>query len=503
MYRNGLNNGNQMKGYQMLTERLTNNWPAIILICAGLAGFVFYQISVIDQVSDNDLAQTTATISTGDLRISAFGSGTLISAVEVEIGFEEDGIVKEILVETGDEITEGQLLLRLDDDDLQDELQEAEQKLKEMTSDAAIAAAALELAEAQKAVLTAESTLSFYISPYVFKSEIRLREAEEALQAAIQIATSNPADEADQQVVEAQEAVDNASLSLELNWETYYDEYVPDFFDFKWIDPYVEPWIDEDGKVHYYWHHYYDPPSEIEVAVVWAELAVAEARVEEAEAYLALLTEGEVPEDAAGSELTALEYAIDELVQAQEALEASRLVAPMNGIVIDIDIQELDQISAGTGLITIAQLEPITLEASFDEGDWSLVEEGNTVEVIFDSLPEKTYNGQIVFVDPSLQTSQNTTIVSTLVELDTTTKDWANLPLLSGASIEVIAGEVKDEVLLPIEGLQDDQGEIGTVLVKINDEYIQQEVELGLRDVLYVEVTEGLSPGDVVLIGTN
>jgi multidrug efflux pump subunit AcrA (membrane-fusion protein) len=122
--------------------------------------------------------------------------------------------------------------------------------------------------------------------------------------------------------------------------------------------------------------------------------------------------------------------------------------------------------------------------------------------VIFDALPEKTYSGQIVFVDPSLQSSQNTTVVSALVELDTSGTGWAGLPLLSGASVEVIAGEVNDAVLLPIEGLQEDQGESGIVMVKMNDEYIQQEVELGLRDVLYVQVTSGLSVGDEVLIGT-
>lgn len=183
---NGLNNGNQMRQNQMLTERLTKYWPVFVLICVGLVGFGIYQLVVNDQSSEKESAQTTATITTGDLRISAFGSGTLISAAEVEIGFEQDGIVNQILVETGDEISEGQLLARLDDDDLQDDLLEAEQNLRELTSDAAIAAAALEIAEAEKAVLSAESKLSFFISPYVFKSEIRLREAELELQKALQ-----------------------------------------------------------------------------------------------------------------------------------------------------------------------------------------------------------------------------------------------------------------------------------------------------------------------------
>lgn len=123
------------------------------------------------------------------------------------------------------------------------------------------------------------------------------------------------------------------------------------------------------------------------------------------------------------------------------------------------------------------------------------------MEVIFDSLPEKTYSGRIVFVDPTLQTRQNTTSVSALVELDTSITGWADLPLLSAASVEVIAGEVQNTVLLPVEGLQDVTGSLGTVLILEDDEVIEKEIELGLRDVLFVEVIDGLSVGDVVLIG--
>ncbi|RLD05720.1 MAG: hypothetical protein DRI65_08220, partial [Chloroflexota bacterium] len=105
---------------------------------------------------------------------------------------------------------------------------------------------------------------------------------------------------------------------------------------------------------------------------------------------------------------------------------------------------------------------------------------------------------------PVLKTRQNnSTSIIALVELDITQTGWANLPLFSSASIEVIAGEVQDAILLPTEGLQDDFGSLGTVfLEEDDDEYVIQEVELGLRDVLYVEVTGGLSVGDVVLIGS-
>lgn len=465
-------------------------WPIMALIFIGLAGIGIYQIVNSNSGVENIPGETISTIRTGSIRLSAFGSGTLISANEVSFGFENGGIVEEILVEKGDEVKEGEILAILDDADLVKDLIEAEAALRELTSDSAIAGAALQVAEAQKAVLSAESELRFLISPYVFKSEIRLQEARAELISAEKDAELYPSQEANQRIIEAQEAVDHAELSLAMNWETYYEEYVPDFFNF--------PWRDRFG----FWHDYFDPPSETEVALVWAELAGAKAWVEEAQIYLAALTKSELPDDPYGSQLTKLENAGEKVVDAQEALDAASLKAPMTGVVIELELHEKERISI-KNVITIAQLDPPTLEASFDEGDWSLVKVGNQVEVIFDALPEKTYSGKVVFVDPTLKTRQNsTTTINALVELDINQTGWVDLPLFSSGSIEVIAGEAQDAILLPTEGLEDDSGSFGTVYLKEDGEYVIQEVELGLRDVLYVEVTRGLSIGDVVLIGS-
>ncbi|MCJ7716937.1 MAG: efflux RND transporter periplasmic adaptor subunit [Anaerolineales bacterium] len=468
--------------------KINSYWFLIAAICIGVSGFAVYRLVTSNPGADSNSELTTSTIRTGDIQVSAFGSGTLISAVEIELGFEIEGVVKEILVGIGDEVVEGQLLVRLDDDDLLENLEKAEAALRELTSDAAIATAALEVAEAQKAVLNAESNLRFLISPYVFKSEIRLRDVQQELNSAIQAAVEYPSEEADQKVIAAQEVVEEAIMSLALNWETYYEEYVPDFFNFRWRDRFG------------FRHDYYDPPSETEVAVVRAELAASEARLDEAEVFLTVLTESVIPDDAYGSQLTAFENAAEAVADAQKALEASRLTAPINGMIVEMDLQIMDKVNTNS-IMTVAQFEPLTLKASFDEGDWRLIKEGYPVEVIFDALPEKTFRGQIVFVDPTLISTRDVTLVSAFVELDISETGWADFPLLSAASIEVIAGEVINAVLLSVEGLQDDLSDSGTVLVQRNNDFIQQKVNLGLRDVLYVEVTDGLSVGDVVLIG--
>lgn len=431
--------------------------------------------------------QTTITVGTGDLRISVIGSGALISASEYDLSYQISGTLQELQVEVGDQVQAGQTLAVLDQSDFKDQLIQAERELREITSESAAAEAYLELAEVRKDILSAESMLSFYLSPYVYKAELRYREAEDNLLEAQQNAADNPSEANQQNVLEAQEGLDTAALSLEMNRETYYDEYVPDFFNFRWRD--------EFG----YWHDYYDPPAKTEIALVWAELAGAKATASELEAYLAALSEGVVPTGASGYWITELQKAGEAVLKASENLDETVLTSPAAGIVLSLSVQEGEQVDSSQTVLTVAQVDPPRMEASFDEGDWVYIQQGNPVEVVFDAYPDKVYSGEIIAVDPTLDESFAANSIYALIELESNAVVW---PLSSSASVEVIAGEVNDAVLLTMDALQSIQGDTGLVQKLENGKIVEQEVTLGLRDVLYVEVIDGLSKGDTVLIET-
>ncbi len=124
---------------------------------------------------------------------------------------------------------------------------------------------------------------------------------------------------------------------------------------------------------------------------------------------------------------------------------------------------------------------------------------GYETEVTFDILPDKTFSGKVIRVDPGLYTENFTSVVRAIVSLQNA--DAAlELPLGSTASVDVIGGRAENAILIPIEALHK-AGDQYAVFVMKNGELKLRIVEVGIQNTLYAEITTGLEVGDVVTTG--
>ena len=462
----------------------------IFLLLAAVGGYGYYQYFYLptQQVEEGPSYQT-AIARKGDIVLLASGSGTLIPAAELNLGFESGGTLSAILVEVGSEVEVGQVLAQLDDAELQEQLIMAQRNLRELVSPAVIAAAEKGVAQAQIDLVEAEDDLKLLISHTVYRTEKRLAEAEVALAEAQAAVESSPTEENEQKVAEAEETLEQLKTTLAANLIYYEEVYVPETFNYTYRDQDTREWIEE-----------VDAPTEDEIALARAEVAVVEANLIEAQNLLAALKGEEVPEDATGSKLVQLEQALLEIENIEESIEATQLITSLSGIVTSLNAQVPDQVTQNPILI-IAAVTPHTLEVYFDESDWGKIRVGYEVEVIFDALPEKTFVGQVVHVDPALANEQNTVVVRGLIELDISTTGWNDLPFNSAASVDVIGGRAENVVTVPVEALREISDGEYAVFVLENGELEMRMVEVGLQDLLYAEIVSGLEVGDVVTTG--
>jgi HlyD family secretion protein len=128
-----------------------------------------------------------------------------------------------------------------------------------------------------------------------------------------------------------------------------------------------------------------------------AQLKVAEARVTDASERLKLVREGPRAETIAqararvGQAKAALDLAATHLAD-------TRLESPLGGPVLSHNVEAGEFVSAGTPVITVADLEHVWVRTYIAQTDLSRIKHGQHVPVRTDALPGKTYDGVIGFI---------------------------------------------------------------------------------------------------------
>ncbi len=464
----------------------------VVLLASGIYSAYRFWYLPTQVIESEESALQTATTRRGDIILYAAGAGTLIPSSEVGVSFDiSDGIQEELvelMVGVGDKVEVGDILARLDDSDRQEILTEAQRDLRELTSAFVIAGIEKDLANTIIDLEDHVSDLIGLISLAVFRAEDYVEEYTLALNETQTAFAESTTDENEQQLKSAEQNLKWAESNLKIQWDYYYEVYVPEYFEsFYW---------DNREKVYFT-----DAPSDAEIASVRAEISLAEATIAELEVLLnALENDQDLPEEATGTKTAAIRNARKAVDDALEDLEATTLLAPISGTVTSL-LADVTEMIGNEVLLVISDLTPPTLEAYFDESDWKNIQIGFPVEVIFDALPDSVYVGQVVHVDPALVNLNNTTVVYCLVEVDISETGWSDLPIGSAAGVDVIGGKAENAILVPVEALYEiSEGEFA-VFVMEDGQPRMRLVEVGLQDLIYAEIISGIKQGDVVTTG--
>lgn len=472
-----------------ITSRFDKKAAWIIVIFTMLAaagGIAYYQLAVLPGQTAGVTTMQTAAARQGNLVIYASGTGTLIASDEVSLSFNTGGQITKVFFNVGDTVKAGDLLAQVDDTSAQIAYTIAKRTLLELTSTTAIASAQQNITTATTNLQNAKKLLEYYISPRVYYWESEIQKAEQALEEAQTKANSSPNDEQIKKELEKAKnylAYAKANLISANGYYTYV--YLPKYFET----------LDKQTK-----QKYIAAPTENDILGARAAVTEAEALLEEANYLYTALTGGEIPENATGAGITALEQAKLGLQSAQVELDGTRIYTAISGTVMAVNASAGDTVSASSPVITVADLSQPYLEVFLDASDWVNISLGYAVDVTFDILPGRTFSGKVTQVDPGLYAASGTSVIRALVQLTNINNDTFNLPLGTSAAVDVIGGRAENVVLVPVEALRK-AGDQYTVFVMENGKPILRVVEVGIQDLLYAEIKSGLKAGDIVTTG--
>lgn len=441
----------------------------VVLLAAG-GGYAAYRTYTDAQAAAAAAAAATtmqtSTVTRGDIVITASGSGDLLAASEVEVGFSSGGTLVELLVQVGDQVEVGQALARLDDTAAQAQVTQAK--------------ISLELAEIDLAELTAAP------------SEAELTVARENLRAAqLSLSTLQKGASAEDQII-AWTELETARINLQ-SAQAAYDRiaYKPN-----------AAGSSEAGALQTATLAYQKAEASYkqQVGVDPQQVASARAQVAQAQITLADLENSPTQAELRRAQL-AVEKARLDLAAAEEDLAATTLKAPVAGTVTVINADVGEAVSSGA-LITLANVDEPVMCFWVEESDMANVVVGYPVEITFEALPDYVFKGQITRVDPQLVTVENIQAVQVWASVDLTSQPVKLLPGMT-AGVEIVAGEATNVLIVPVLALRETSPGQYAVFVVLSDGTLEiRPVEVGLKDAVNAEIRTGLQEGEVVRIST-
>ena len=195
---------------------------------------------------------------------------------------------------------------------------------------------------------------------------------------------------------------------------------------------------------------------------------------------------------------------------AADSVDDYNIKSPISGTVIEKNFKAGDKVdgaSSGT-LAVIYDLSYLKLEMAVAELDIGKVEVGQRVEITADALEGQTFEGVVDKVSINGTTTNGFTNYPVTIIIE----DYGDLKPGMNVSAEIIGEEIPNALCIPVDAV--DRGntvtvpgpgalnEDGTAVVDIT-KLETKEVTLGRNDDEYIEVTDGLEEGDVVLISNQ
>jgi len=498
-------------------------WPLLVVLLAVAAvaagGWYYLTGREAANAAETTPALQTAKVRSGDIIITANGSGNLLPASDVALGFRSGGILAEMAVQPGDQVQSGQLLARLDDADARAQVAQAETNLRlaelkqsALTSDADPAA----LAASQASLAAAQADLARLLAPPTDASLLAAQENLRSAQDALTLLLAGPDPE--------KLAVAQADLTLaEINVraaQAAYDK-IADRPDAGATQQAAALWQATTNyeKAQAQYDEIQAGPTADAIAAARAKVAVAqaqldalrvgpdagalqaaEAKVAQAQAQMEALLAGASPTDVETAMLgvTLAGYALE---NAQRALSNTELRAPISGTVMTVNA-EVGEMVGATPVLTLADLAASQVRFWLEETDLINVALGNPVAVVFEALPDLTFSGAVTRVDPAIVMVDGTPAVQAWASIDPAEHP---VKLLSGmtAEVEIVAGEAVGALLAPVQALRElAPGSYAVFVVKDDGQLELRPVTVGLRDFASAEILSGLAKGDVVSTGT-
>ncbi|CAN5471545.1 efflux RND transporter periplasmic adaptor subunit [soil metagenome] len=493
-------------------------WAIILILIIGGAAAGYYYYTGGFTRAQTQTAQenqvTTAPVATGDLIIRVDGVGNLLASQELKLGFGTSGVVKSVGVQPGDQVKVGTVLATLDDTTARYDVVEAGVTLRQTQLQLAklTQPTAASIAEAKATLASAQADLTKLTQPaasQVAAAQADLLSAQQAYSILVGAVDPNKQTSLQADLKSAEVALAQAQSAYnKISWRGDVGATTESANLQNATIAYEKSKADYDLNA--------EGPAADAISAARAKISTAQdtltqlthpdvntveaskAKVAAAQASLDSLTKGGDPQDVELAQL-AVQQAEDSLRAKMLDLANTVITSPITGTVTAADVTIGQQASTGSA-ITVDQTPQVRFW--IDESDAGKVAVGNTVNVTFGAYDTLPFTGKIVRIDPALVTVNGSNTVQVWASVEQTEHPVQLLYNMS-ADVEVISGEARNALLVPVQALRQlGPGQFAVFVKPSTGDLEMRPVKVGLRDAINAQILDGVKAGEQVSIAS-
>jgi multidrug resistance efflux pump len=327
----------------------------------------------------------------------ALKASGVVEIMEVSISAELGGRVSQVFEEQGAVVGIGDPLFSIDDEELQLQRQQII-----VSGDAAVTGAELALLQARQALRELNENWPLQAAQF----QVELAQARDALKDANYYlnvrqegnrASSNTIDAAEANLILAEEEVDRAQQAYDhASGEAGRALALSNLAAAKQLRDSIQRNLN--------W--YFGEPTEIEQAILESDVAMAEARVAEAQQEYEKWKDGPDPDQLAlvRANITNAEALLElARVQAESQLrsidillENSVVRAPVDAVVLTHSVEVGEVIAPGVPVMTLGNVDRMTITVYLAENQYGQVSVGDSAKVSVDSFPEENFEAEVI-----------------------------------------------------------------------------------------------------------
>jgi HlyD family secretion protein len=182
---------------------------------------------------------------------------------------------------------------------------------------------------------------------------------------------------------------------------------------------------------------------------------------------------------------------------AEDVLSELNIRAPFDGVVYSLPVLQGAYVNPGDLVLQEADLAKVRVRAFVDEPDIGRLAPGDKIDVTWDAMPERTWQGTVTVIPAVIKLHGTRNVGETTCVVDN--HDFKLLPNVN-VGVTIITAEHRDVLTVPREAMRQEDSKTYVYQI-VNNELHQRYIQTSISNLTEVEVTGGLTENALVALG--